>query len=415
MIQNEIGLVYRQTFWGSPNNSFAYYVRIMQNSGGSAGGTSVTLGYGTNNPPSTPNIYTSGPYTVLQQVTETISNGTTYHIKIVVAQNRHTIYWNGSSTPIIDILDNTYLTPGNIGLRTYVNAGNTNTSVNRIKNFKISNTFAGIWTSPAINLNSLGTCGNTQISWSEVTSSLNLQSTAIVQASLDGGTTWKQCTNGAIMPATAIPGLSAGTNVTGKSLMIQVVLSAISFLTNPVIMGLYIRVCGAYPGSSGTRTTVPIINDAIVPITRTVGSGFGTAPDGNVWTQTGTATTSVASGHELISNTTGDVHMVAGSTWTDEDATIRFQLSASTITTGLELRYTDTNNYYRLSISTTTVSIIKRRLGISSTIATVSMTLSTNTWYRARFRAVSPEPAFLYGNVWLDGSLEPTWIISAAD
>ena len=416
MIQNEIGLVYRQTFWGSPNNSFAYYVRIMQNSGGSVGGTSVTLGYGTNNPPATQDLYTSGPYTVLQQVSETISNGTTYHIKIVVAQNRHTIYWNGSSTPIIDILDNTYLTPGNIGLRTYVNAGNTNTSVNRIKNFTISNTFAGIWTSPSINLNSLGTCGNTQISWSEVTPSLDLQSTAIVQISLDGGATWKQCTNGSLMPTIPIPGLTVGTNVTGKSMIVQVVLSATSFLTNPVIMGLYIRVCGAYPGSSGTRSTVPIVNDYPI-LSRTVGSGWGTAFDGQTWVQVGTGTTSVGSGEALISNTTGDVHMVPGSNiWTDEDAIIQMKLSTSTMQGGLELRYTNTNNYYRLSISTTAISIIKRGFSMNTTLTTLGTTYVVGTKYSMRFRVVSNNPVLLYARTWPTGTSEPTtWTITGSD
>src|SRR5579859_821974 len=404
-IQNEVGFLCRQTYWGSPNNSFAYYIRVMRNPGGGAGGTGVTFGYGTNNPPSNPGGGpSSGPFTPVVVTNQTINNGTTYHIKLVVGQNRHTVYWNHGSSPIIDVLDNTYTAPGNIGLRTYHYS--TNSGSGKISNFTVTNTFAGVWTSPSINLNSLGTCGATQVSWSEVNLVGTQQATAIAMASLDGGSTWQQCTNGSVVPAAIIPGLQVGTNVVGKSLKIQLILAATSLLTSPIIQGLYVRVCGAYPGASGNRSTAPLGNDLMI---RANQSGWGTAFDGQTWVKVGTGTDAIVSNEGSIANTTGDVHEVLGSrTWTDLDGTVRFQLSAATISAGIELRYTDANNFYRLQVSTTTVTILKKEVGVTTTLATVPITVTTGVWWRMRFRVFGTAQPILQGNVWLDGTLEPT-------
>lgn len=407
--QNEIGFVYRQTYWGSPNNSFAYYVRIMQAPGGQAGGTSITLGYGVNNPPSsgTGGGPSSGPFTVITQVSKTISSGTTYHVKLVVSQNRHTVYWNNSSTPSIDVLDNTYLQAGNIGIRTYLDSSNSATG--KIANFTVTNTFAGLWTSPSISLNSLGTCGQTQIAWSEVSPTGTPQSTAIVTASLNGST-YTQCTNGA-----TIPGLTVGTSTTGKSLSLQVILSASEFISQPILLGLYVRVAGAYPGSSGTRSTAPLGTD---PMTRSDSTGtWGTAFDSQNYTKVGTGTTNLTSNRGLIANTTGDVHMVLGSrTDDDEESTVVVQLSASSMTAGMELRYTDANNYYRFTASATALTLFKRALSTPYTLATVPASLSTATDYNLRFRVTGSSSVQLFGKAWPVGTLEPTtWSITGTD
>lgn len=405
--QNEIGFVYRQTYWGSPNNAFAYYVRIMQNPGGNAGGTSVTIGYGINNQPGG-NVGggpASGTWTVISQSSQTITSGTTYHVKLVVSQNRHTIYWNNGTTPIIDVLDNTYTAAGNLGIRTY-SYNSSSSATNKVANFSITNTYAGLWTSPSISLSSLGNCGYTQVSWAETTPPGNVQAAALVRASLDGGTTWQQCTNGATTPTANIPGLTPGTSVSGKSLLLQITLSASTYLGNPIITGLRVHVCGAFPSTTGTRDTTPLGNDT--QITRTVGSGWGNAFDGQAWTQVGTGTTAVATGEETIANTTGDVHMVLGSrTYTDEEGTMRFALSASGIQAGMELRYTNANNYYRLAASTTGLSIIKNTGGGNITLATASVSLTTGTFYWMRFRVTGAGPVTLQGKVWPYGQLEP--------
>ncbi|HTJ49436.1 MAG TPA: hypothetical protein VL443_08300 [Cyclobacteriaceae bacterium] len=405
-IQNEIGFVYRQTYWGAPNNSFAYYVRIMQNPGGTAGGTSVSLCYGQNSPPdSGDGSPAAATITVIAKVNLTVSNNTSYHVKLVVGDNRHTIYWNNGTTPIIDVLDNTYTQPGNIGVRTYIQTADATT--NRISNFSVTNTFAGIWTSPPINLNSIGTCGNTQISWSEVNSQGAIQATAIVMASLNNGLTWQQCTNGGITPGAFIPGLTPGTSTVGKTLILQVILSATSFLNSPIIDGLYVRVCGAYPGSSGIRSTAPLCIDTM--IRGNVANGWGTAFDSQIYVKSGTGTTSITSNKALISNTAGDVSMQLGTLAdTNEDGTVRFSLSTSTILAGISLRYVDTNNFYQLRVNSTTVSIVKKLAGTTLTLASVNVSLNVNTLYRMRFRIVGYNPVLLFGNVWSDGDLENT-------
>lgn len=417
--QNEIGFLYRQTYWGTPNNSFAYYVRIMQNSSGTAGGTSITLGYGINSPPQSSSG--AGTYTILQKVNKTISNNTTYHVKIVITGDRHRVYWNNSSTADIDILDDTYTSPGNIGVRTYQNALNTNVSSANITNFTVTNTFAGLWTSPSINLNSLGTVGNAQIAWGEINAAGKIQSTAIINASLDGGTTWTQCTNAAVSQTAVIPILQPGTSVVSKSLKIQVVLSANGFLNSPIIRGLYLHICGAYPTVNGTRSTAPLGNDLMIRPNQT---GWGTAFDGQTWAKVGSGTDAVNTNEATITNTIGDVHEILGSmTWVDEDATVRFSLSASTIAAGVELRYIDSNNFYRLYVSSTTINVVKVQGGLTFILKTGTIALSTGVYYRMRYRVVGSTAGatFHYGEVWPDQTLEPiitnsnSWTILAQE
>jgi len=302
--QNEIGFVYRQTYWGAPNNSFAYYIRILQAAGSLAGGTSISLGYGVNSPPGKNTVAPPvGNYVNIAQSAKTITNNTTYHVKIVVSGNRHIVYWNRSTTPSIDMLDNTYLGAGNVGLRTFLSSANTST--NKIANFTITNTYAGIWTSPAINLS--GICGNTQVSWSEVDMGGDEQTNATVLASLDSGATWQECTNGSLLPTASIPGLAPGTNTTGQTLRIQIILSSIAPVDNSIIQGLYVRVCGAYPGSTGTRIS-PITTFGAVPVAgSTLISWNGLAPtnttigmessidNGITWTSIGSGASGSAS------------------------------------------------------------------------------------------------------------------------
>lgn len=338
--------------------------------------------------------------------TATVGSNPT-HVKITVSNaGVHTIYLNGSGTPTLTATDTTY-TSGQIGvggLTFFQSSGSGQTAHFQFSNAAITpnTTTNGTWLGPATSISSLGTIDNSVIYWTELNMGSNIAA-AYVQTSVDGGTSYQTCTSGGI-----IPGLTAGTNVSGKSVQVYIwMVNSVANLPLPIIRQLSWRVLGQYPGSSGTRSTVPLGNDT--SITRTVGSGWGTAYDSQAWSQTGTGTTAVAAGEETITNTTGDVHMHLGTrTSTDEDGTVRFQLSAATIVAGIELRYTDANNFYRLQVSTTAVSIIKVQSGVSVTLTSVSMTLLTGVWYRARFRVVGATQPQLFGNVWSDGSLEPT-------
>jgi len=232
----ECGIEYRQTGWGNANNNGAYYVFITSNN-------TINFGFGENNFNNS-----DGSFTNVKSVsTSTISAGTFYHIKIVVRGNRHTIYFNGSGTASIDILDNTYTSAGQIGFRAYTS--NSTSFTASIDNYSMVATTAGTWTSASTSLTSLGTCGYSQVCWTDLDSRGQVETTATVLASTDNGSTWMQCTNGA-----EIPQLARGTSTSGMNLKFQMVLySATPPITTPVIVGLYARVCGNYGTVTGTR------------------------------------------------------------------------------------------------------------------------------------------------------------------
>jgi len=118
-----------------------------------------------------------------------------------------------------------------------------------------------------------------------------------------------------------------------------------------------------------------------------------------------------------IANTIGDVHEVLGSaTGSDLEGTVRIALSAATIAGGIELRYTDSNHYYRLAITTTAINISKNTGAGTLTLATAAIALSTGVFYRLRFRVTGTVPTSLYGRLWQDGTPEPsTWNVIASD
>jgi hypothetical protein len=402
------GVTYRQISWqATTDNAFGYLVDFIPaySSSGVLGQT-LRLGYGSNG--------TTNAYTLLSSVSETISVGTYYHVKIVVKGSRHQVYWNNGGTPAIDVIDSTYPQIGGFGLRQFNVEGTTGINgaiTTKYDNLVVQPIEAGSWQSSAISISSLTTCGSSAIYWTATGTSNPAISSIVVQSSIDSGSTFQICTNGA-----PIPNLTPGMTVTGKTIIMLVTINSISVSYLPVLSQMVWRVLGAYPGSSGTRTTSPLGND--MSITRTVGSGWGTAFDSQSWVQVGTGTTAVGSGEATIANTAGDVHMVLGSrTWTDEDGTCRFSLSASTISAGIELRYVNSSNFYRLQASTTAVSIVKRLAGVTTTLATVSMAIPTATFYRMRFRIVGTSPVLLWGNVWLDGTGEnySTWTILGSD
>jgi hypothetical protein len=184
-------------------------------------------------------------------------------------------------------------------------------------------------------------------------------------------------------------------------------------------------VVGNYGTVTGTRDTAPIGLDYV---DRANQANWGTASNGQTWAKTGTGTAAVASNTLTLANTTGDVYERLGSViGSDMDATVPFKLSASGDVAGMTLRYIDANNHYKIAVTGTGVTISKKISGVATTLATGSLSLSTNTWYYLRFRVVGMSPVLLYGNVWLQGTLEPTidstsyqwndsnWTITATD
>lgn len=389
-----VGVVYRQTFWTNPLQiaSYSYLIQIT--------GAGIFFDVGSNSASGG-----AGSATTLASATLT---GSSTHLRIVATGASHQFFVNNSSTPIISHIDATYTAPGNIALFGE-NDDPSNAHTATWDNLVVTPAPTGTWQGPSTSISSLGTCGPSAISWTEVNTANQAISSITMQTSVDGGSTYQTCTNGA-----PIPNLTPGSSVSGKSVIVKTTFNTISQQLAPILRGVVWRVLGAYPGSSGSHSTVPLGLDTMV---RANQSGWGTAFDGQSWVKVGTGTDAIASNEATITNTTGDVHEILGSrTWTDQDATCRFQFSAATISAGIELRYTDTNNFYRFSASTTTLTLTRKLQGTATTIATASQTLSTGVFYRMRFRVVGSGPVNVLGRVWLDGTLEPTtWGVTATD
>jgi hypothetical protein len=393
----QTGITYRQIYWNaSVNNTFGYLVFIQPGSPGR-----VELGYGSNS--------NSDSYTIIKAASPSISTNTFYHIKIVVNGSHHQVYFNNSSTPTLDAVDTQFTQSGGFGFRGYHIVGDSGAKTSTWDNLVLAQQQSGTWTSPSTPVSSLVTCGGSVITWQETGTDNPARAYDFVQSSIDGGSTYQQCVNGQ-----PIPGLDAGVSLSGKSVLIQVLLGT-QTNTAPMVRGLVWRVLGQYPGSSGTRSTKPL---GIDYVDRANQSGFGTASDSQVWTPTGTATAAVASNKLTITNTTGDFFERLGlRTDDDMDMTVPFTLSASTMTGGMTLRYVDTNNYYKLQASTTSIDIVKKVAGVSYTLVSVASTLTINTQYYMRFRVVDQLPVLLYGRIWLTGTLEDqvNWTISTSD
>lgn len=381
------GIVYRQIAWyPGLTNTFGYCIMFL------ADGDLIELSRGSNS--------TVDSFTSIATATRTINTETFYHVKLVVKGSHHQFYFNNETTPCIDVVDDTYSAPGNIGFRALTgDASSTVTST--WDNFQVTPDYSSTWTSAPVSISGLGTCGASAIAWAESNTANESVAQVAVQTSIDGGSTYQDCTNGE-----AIPNLTPGSSVSGKSVIVKITMTSVLQTLMPMIPNLTWRVLGAYPGSTGTRSTAPMGLDNAI---RANQAGWGTAQDGQAWAKTGTGTDAVSSNALTISNTTGDVFERLGSrTGTDLDETVSFTLSASTMTAGMALRYVDANNCYLLKVSTAAVSIIKKIAGVSTTLATVSVSISTNTQYWMRFRVVGSNPVALYGNVWAKGVLEPT-------
>lgn len=397
-----LGPTYLSPQWNSTAGTFGYcamvtttwtalpvvhtFVSLIR---GSAGGSTTTL---------------AGPI----EVSHTYSSYGT-NLKVVYSGGNHKIYAN--NILVINVSDSTFTTPANVGL--YASTTGADSSggpgLAAFDNFAITPNASGSGTfvSPSTSLAPVVTYGTSLVDWSVLTPSV-LQNLT-VEASIDNGATYALCTNG--LP---IPGIVVGTSMSGKNLKMRVTLLSQVISNISTINGLRALVIGQY-AVTGTRNTAPTGND--MSITRIVGSGWGPAFDGQTWVQVGTGTTAVGSGSLTITNTTGDVHMRLGTrTAGDEDTTVRVSLSASTINPGVELRITDANTFYRLSVTTTAMSIIKKSNGVTTTLKTVVVALSTGTPYYLRFRVSGFVPASLFGRVWAGGTLEPAaWTATITD
>lgn len=152
-----------------------------------------------------------------------------------------------------------------------------------------------------------------------------------------------------------------------------------------------------------------------------VASGWGTATDGNTWTQVrGVQALAVTSNEGTMTqqtNTNSGFMALSSGTAAQAETLVRFKVDSLTSIAGVGLRFVDSNNWYAAVIGNTsqTIEIRKDVAGTFSTVtgASASFTYSTNTFYWMRFRAVGTS---LRAKIWADGSSEPSsWTISGTD
>lgn len=387
-VANAGGFVYRTTGWQGNNDTYAYCVMLSE--------TNIQLGRGTNSSTG------AGAFTSIANVSINLAANTVHRLKVIANGSNHQVFVDGIL--LINATDATYGATGYLGLRIFNNTGSTQSCA--FDNFGVCSALSGTWQSPTISIAGATTYGNSAVFW-DIDGLPDSTTSITAQTSIDGGATWQSVSNGG-----AISGLSVGQSLAGKTLILKLILIASNAPVVPTLNGVTAWIMGQY-SSSGTRSNAPLLNDTMQRAN--VVSGFGTSTDNQTYTQIGTGPTNLTSNEAQISNTTGDVHMQAGTfTWTDEQSSVRFRLSASTISAGIELRYVDANNYYRLVATLNSLSIVLCIRGVQVTLATATPTITPGTWYGMRFQLQGSGPINFSGRVWPDGSGEPTeWNVSA--
>lgn len=270
---NNVGLIYCTNYWGNTDNSFGYYAYISVD----------TIGFGRGSNAN------SNAWTSLWTLAASLDAGQWYHLKAVVGPDHiHHIFLD--DIEYITWTDATF-TSGGVGMRMY--SGGTN-GQGHFDNFGVANIgLRGDYipaqatrTAPSVSLNAAGTVAASIIEWNETVPD---GCTLDVQTSLDGGSTYTSCTNNA-----EIPGLSAGTSVSGKSLLVRVLLNSDSISYTPTLQGISWSVIGMF-SASGYRIS-PVLDadnavsvgsssvtwDADVPSSGTL--GVDSSLDASSWT-----------------------------------------------------------------------------------------------------------------------------------
>lgn len=219
------GIVYRTTNWGNNLDTYAYSVIVYTDHVLWAKGTNSTG---------------SGSFTQLVSASISLTAGQAVRLKLIINGSSHQIFIDGSR--YINGTDSTYTGSGQLGLRFYNASGSTQSAV--FDNFGIMSSLTGTWQSASTSITSITTIASSVISWD---TSLSTGGTVTVQSSIDGGSSWQNCTSGSL-----IPGLTSGVSGTGKSVLTKALFSTDTATQVPDIRNLSWTVSGGYL-SSGSR------------------------------------------------------------------------------------------------------------------------------------------------------------------
>jgi len=227
-------VVYRTTGWQNVDDTYAYTLQLQA--------TSIALYKGTNTSSG------GGGSTSLGTSAGTINfqAGQIYRLKMVINGNSHQFYINNILE--LSVTDSSWPNAGYVGVRLWNNTTPRQSAF--YTNFGImSSAFVGTRVQPALSLNALGSVYSSLIQWN---SSEPTNTDIVIEASIDGGSTWQTCTNGG-----SIPQLPNGTNVVGKSLLVRETLNTQNANATPTLEGITWLVVGAY-NATGFRNTVSL-------------------------------------------------------------------------------------------------------------------------------------------------------------
>jgi hypothetical protein len=145
---------------------------------------------------------------------------------------------------------------------------------------------------------------------------------------------------------------------------------------------------------------------------------WGTASDGRTWEGDANkaGAFSIANGAGQIANAKGALNALLGLAGTNMQVMVSGSLNRfnnGNVNLGVVLRWTDNNDWYKVLIDGTHVSLLKRVKGVTTTLATQPFQAQANTFYSLRFQAIG---AMLFARVWPTASTEPqSWMLNVTD
>jgi hypothetical protein len=145
---------------------------------------------------------------------------------------------------------------------------------------------------------------------------------------------------------------------------------------------------------------------------------WGTASDGRTWGGDANKTNafSIANGVGQIADAQGTLNALLGQSGTNMEVMVSGSLNHfddGDVNLGVVLRWSDANNWYKVLIDGTHVTLLKRVKGVTTTLATAPFQAQDGKMYSLRFQAIG---AMLFARAWPVGSPEPqTWTLNVTD
>lgn len=274
------GVLWRTTGWGSAANSWGWWAGFNS--------TEIIIGYGTND-----GVTDSFTQVGSASFPFSLITGSTYHLKVIANGTNHKVYLD--DILYLNVTNSTYNSAGGVGIRVR-NDGLVYSQDSYIEAFGVMSgtTNVGTRVAPSFSISGAGTLEGSIIQWN---ADVPEDTTLLIESSVDGGSTYKTCTNNS-----TIPDLVAGYNASGKSLLIRATFTAPNITYTPVLQGITSLIVSQFT-TSGTRTSTamsasPITHAfdatmswlAIVPTDTTL--TVQTSIDGSTW-QTATSEATV--------------------------------------------------------------------------------------------------------------------------